>query len=91
VFFCSAHLLLFVCAFAFNRFGAELLLKIFHNVLESENGFSLTHRATFPRSWINAILEESNGFFQVQQFSCVVSVHRVRDFWSGCAFGCARA
>jgi hypothetical protein len=44
----------------------ELLLDIFHNALESENGFSPTHRATFQRSRINAILEESNGFFQAK-------------------------
>jgi hypothetical protein len=89
--FCSDHFLLFVSPFAFNRFGAELLLKIFHNPLESENGFSLTHRATFAISWIDWILEESNGFFQAQNVSCVVFVYRIRDFWTGCAFGCARA
>jgi hypothetical protein len=91
--FCSDHFLLFISAFAFNPFGAELLLKIIHNALESDPGFSVTHRAIFARSWINWILEESHGFFQTQRFLCVpvVIVHRIRDFLTGCAFGWAMA
>jgi hypothetical protein len=48
-FSCSDHFLLFISAFAFNRFGAELLLKVFHNALVSDHGFSLPHGATFAK------------------------------------------
>jgi hypothetical protein len=90
VFCCSGHFLLFVAPFGFKLFVAVLLLKIFHNAVDSENGFSLTRRATVPRAWINGILEESNGFRHSQSFSWAVSVHGIRDFLTSCALGCAR-